>query len=245
VVVDRHYSEASLAELYDRLSEPRQDFEFYLPLIMSAGSVLDVGCGTGALLHLARKAGHTGRLIGLDPAAGMLAAAKKRSSDIEWVLGDLASVSWAQEFDLVVMTGHAFQVLVEDDEIRAALTAIHTALVEGGRFAFETRNPRAREWERWTADDAVEVIDDDGAVVRWERVIETVEGDRVTFTQTYTSPSWNRPQISRSTLRILGADSLSSFLSDAGFTIEEQFGDWDRQPLIEPSLEIITIARRG
>ena len=245
MVVDRHYSEASLAALYDRLSEPRPDFDFYLPLIMSAGAVLDVGCGTGALMHRARTAGHTGRLTGLDPAAGMLAVAKKRSPDNEWVLGDLTSVSWDQEFDLALMTGHAFQVLVEDDDLRASLAAIRTALVESGRFAFETRNPPAREWERWTADDAVEVIDDEGAVVQWERVVEAVEGDRVTFTQTYTSPNWDRPQTSRSTLRFLDEDALSSFLSEAGFAIEDQFGDWDRQPLTDSSLEIITIARRG
>jgi len=245
VVVDRHYSQASLAALYDRLSEPRADFDFYLPLIRSAKAVLDVGCGTGALLHRARKAGHTGRLTGLDPAAGMLAVAKKRSPDNEWVLGDLTSVSWDQEFDLVVMTGHAFQVLVEDDDIRASLAAIRSALVEGGRFAFETRNPPAREWERWAADDAVEVISDDGAVVRWERVVEAVERDRVSFTQTYTSPNWESPQTSRSTLRFLDADALSSFLLEADLAIEDQFGDWDRQPLTDSSLEIITIARRG
>ena len=76
--------------------------------------------------------------------AGMLDQARKRS-DIEWVLGDLASVSWEREFDLVVMSGHAFQVFVEDDELRTALAAIHSALTEDGRFAFEIRNPLVRE----------------------------------------------------------------------------------------------------
>jgi ubiquinone/menaquinone biosynthesis C-methylase UbiE len=36
---------------------------------MGAGSVLDVGCGTGTLLGRAREAGHSGRLRFLDPAA--------------------------------------------------------------------------------------------------------------------------------------------------------------------------------
>jgi hypothetical protein len=51
--------------------------------------------------------------------------------------------------------------------------------------------------------------------------------------------------MSRSTLRFLDADSLSTFLTDAGFAIEEQFGDWDRSPLTDRSPEIITIARRA
>jgi SAM-dependent methyltransferase len=240
------FSEPSLADLYDLFCpwEPRGDFSFYLPLVMSAEAVLDVGCGTGALLHGAGEAGHPGRLCGLDPAEAMLDQARTRS-DIEWILGDLVSVDWEQEFNLVVMTGHAFQVFVEDDEIRASLAAIRSALTEDGHFAFDTRNPLVREWEGWTPDNAVEVVGTGGAVVRMAHEVDTpVDGNTVSFTATVTSPSWDRPQVSRSTLRFLDADSLSSFLSDAGLAIEEQFGDWDRQPLTDTSTEIITIAAR-
>jgi ubiquinone/menaquinone biosynthesis C-methylase UbiE len=246
-VVDRLFSEPGLAALYDGFSprERRGDFSFYLPLVMSAEAVLDVGCGTGALLHWARESGHRGRLCGLDPAVGMLEQARKRS-DIEWILGDLASVGWDREFDLIVMSGHAFQVLVEDHDLRASLAAIRSALTANGRFAFETRNPLVREWGRWTLANPAEVTDATGAVVRMARKVETpVDGNIVSFTHTFTSRNWDRPQVSRSKLRFLDADSLSSFLSDAGLTIEEQFGDWDRQPLTETSPEIITIARRG
>ena len=190
------------------------------------------------------EAGHTGRLCGLDPAAAMLWQARKRP-DIEWVLGDLGSVHWRREFDLVVMTGHAFQVLVEDDQLRESLAAIRSALTEDGRFVFETRNPLAREWESWTPDNAVEVVHD-GRRVRMAHQVETpVAGDRVSFTITFTSPGWGQPQVSQSTLRFLNADSLSSFLSEAGLAIEEQFGDWDRQELTDTSPEIITVASRA
>jgi len=245
-VVDRLFREAHLAELYDALhaSERRSDFGFYLPLVMSAEAVLAVGCGTGALLHLARKAGHTGRLVGLDSADAMLDQARTRP-DIEWVHGDLASVSWDPEFDLIVMTGHAFQVLVGDDELWVALAAIRSALADDGRFAFETRNPLVRAWERWTPDHAVEAVDESGSMVRmWNEVVTPVGGDIVRFTTTLASPNWERPQVSRSTLRFLDTDSLSAFLSDAGLAIEAQFGDWARHPLTDTSPEIITFARR-
>ena len=101
------FSDPDLAAWYDVFCgwDRRDDFGFYLPLVMSARSGLDVGCGTGVLLRRAREAGHTGRLCGLDPAAAMLDIARRRP-DIEWVLGDLTSTGWEGEFELVVMTGH-------------------------------------------------------------------------------------------------------------------------------------------
>lgn len=244
-VVDRQFSDPEQAQLYDRLAPPeaRDDFRFYLPLVMSANAVLDVGCGTGALLRMARQAGHAGRLVGLDPADGMLQQARTRR-DIEWVLGDLTMVDWEQEFDLVVMTGHAFQVLLSDQQLRTSLAAIRAALVDAGRFAFETRHPQAREWERWTPDRIVQFTDEAGRIVRHQSAVETVTGDLVSFTTTYSSDSWDRPKVSHSTLRFLDADALSRFLAEAGLVIEAHFGDWDRQPVTERSPEIITIARR-
>ncbi|MYH68285.1 MAG: class I SAM-dependent methyltransferase [Dehalococcoidia bacterium] len=244
-MVDRQFSEPRLAALYDPQfgREDRDDFRFYLPLIMAAGAVLDVGCGTGALLHWARESGHTGRLTGLDPAAGMLEVARTRT-DIEWVHGDLSSVAWDREFDLVVMTGHAFQVLVEDEEISASLAAIHSALAPGGVFAFETRNPAARAWEGWTPEHGVDFVDGNGNRVRRETRVETpVDGDIARFTATYSSAGWTHPETSHSTLRFLGPDQLLAFLGEAGFVVEEQFGNWDRSPLLDESPEIITIAR--
>jgi ubiquinone/menaquinone biosynthesis C-methylase UbiE len=142
------YSDEQAAALYDALNPWGPADDFYLALVMQATSVLDVGCGTGTLLRRARQAGHPGRLYGLDPDPAMLGVARRRT-DVEWVDGTAASMAFDGEFDLAVMTGHAFQVLVGDDEVRASLRAIRRALADGGRFAFETRNPLARAWEGW------------------------------------------------------------------------------------------------
>jgi len=242
-VADHLFSDERLAALYDLFSGRRQDFDFYMKWVLAAPSVLDVGCGTGALLHRAREAGHNGRLCGLDPAFGMLAQARKRT-DIEWILGDLSSAQFDREFDLVVKTGHAFQVLVTDDEIRTSLAAIRRALTDDGRFAFETRNPLVREWERWTPDKVARVTDSDGALVCMSREVEMVDGETVSFRHTFTGSNWDAPQTSRSTLRFLDADRLSAFLTEAGLAIDRQFGDWDGSLFTSSSREIITFARR-
>jgi hypothetical protein len=81
--------------------------------------------------------------------------------------------------------------------------------------------------------------------VRVHYEVETpVAGDVVRVGETMTSPAWDRPHVEWAGLRFLEVDALASFLADAGFTIQEQFGDWDRGPLTATSPEIITLARR-
>ena len=229
------------AAWYDVLNPWGPGDDFYLELVMSAGSVLDVGCGTGTLLHRAREAGHTGRLCGLDPDPDMLDQARRRG-DIDWVLADAASAAWDGEFELGVMTGHAFQELVGDDELRRSLLAIRAALVHGGRFAFETRHPRARAWEGWNT--SFERRNPDGDAVRVSYEVQEVAGDVVRLTETLTGPWWDRPEVGRGALRFLDPGTLNGFLDGAGFAVDRQFGDWDRGPLTDASAEIITIARR-
>ncbi len=242
---DRQFADAELAGLYDLFQPPasRRDFAFYLPLVMAAGRVLDVGCGTGALLRAARAAGHAGRLCGVDPASGMLEVAR-RQPDVEWRRGGLSTFSWDGEFDLVVMTGHAFQVLVDDEEILSSLTAIRRALAGSGRFVFETRNPLVREWETWTADRVFEVVTATGVVTMRHQIDRPVGDGVVSFTTTFDSPAWSHAELSRSTLRFLDNHALTTFLTEAGLVIDQQFGDWDGQPLSDNQPEIITVARR-
>ncbi|MER8536553.1 class I SAM-dependent methyltransferase [Mesorhizobium sp. M1005] len=245
-MVDHLFADPYLAAVYDAWHprSARDDYDFYLPRILTADAVLDVGCGTGTLLHEARLAGHSGRLCGIDPAPGVLNRARTRA-DIEWVLGHLQSAGWTAEFDLIVMTGHAFQALVSDEDLRDFMAAVRHALVPGGCFAFETRNPSARAWEHWTPENAVVVELPDGSLVQiTTEVIMPFDGQTVTFTHRFGGKHPSLPQVSRSTLRFLETDALSSLLGNAGLRIEQQFGGFDGSPLGPSSPEIITFATR-
>jgi SAM-dependent methyltransferase len=135
------YSDADATALYDRLNPWGPSDDFYLSFVMDAPSVLDVGCGTGRLLHRAREAGHTGRLCGVDPDVAALERARRRSG-IEWVEAGAAEMAWDREFALAVMASNVFQVFVTDQELGASLAATRAALADGGRLVFGTRNPR-------------------------------------------------------------------------------------------------------
>jgi SAM-dependent methyltransferase len=261
-----------VAAWYNVLNPWGESDNFYLDLVMSADRVLDVGCGTGTLLRRASDQGHQGRLCGLDPDPDMLALARASDRDpdlamlarardriqnqsrndtgnhsndkhIEWVLTDAASAPWTEEFDLVVMTGHAFQQLVTDEQIRESLAAIWRALAPDGRFAFDTRHPQARAWEDWH-NASFEARNPDGDTVTVSYAVQDVTGGVVTLTETLAGQWWNRPQVEHGALRFLDRHELAAHLTEAGFAIEEQFGDWHRTKLTESSEEIVTIARK-
>jgi SAM-dependent methyltransferase len=241
------FSDADAAALYDRLNpwDPglSPGDRFHHELVMAADSVLDVGCGTGAMLACAREHGHRGRLAGLDPDRAALDRARRRAG-IEWAEGTAADARRQAEFDLATMTGHAFQCLVTDHDLRASLGAIHAALRDGGRFAFETRHPQARAWQDWNPSNGSDITDAAGRALRVWHEVESVAGDVVTVTETTAVADGTVLRVDRASLRFPGLQALSTFLAGAGFEIEAQYGDWDRAPVTTASREIITIARK-
>lgn len=241
------FSDADVAALYDLMNpwDPasRGDAGFYTDLVMAAGSVLDVGCGTGLMLHSARELGHRGRLAGLDPDRFSLARARRRD-DIEWVEASAADVPWVAEFELATMVGHAFQCLITDEDVRASLGGVHRALKGGGSFAFETRHPQARAWQAWNPSNPSEFADSAGRALRVWHEVESVAGDVVALTETTAKADGPVLRVDRGDLRFMDVATLNHFLSQAGFLISAQYGSWDRRPIDAASREIITIASK-
>lgn len=246
-VVDAAYGDERLAALYDALNTWGPSDDFYLGHVMRAASVLDAGCGTGELLSRARRAGHTGHLTGLDPAPGMLAVARARRDGITWVQGDARSVNLGRTFGLITMTGHAFQVLLGDHDIRAALAGFHRHLEPGGRLVFEIRNRAARAWERWTpaiTRTLVRSPDGEDFEVAYD-FRGTREPGLVDYVTIFRSRASGEVLISPSTLHFADPDHLRSLLTDAGFRVTGWYGDWDRSEVSPASREIIVIAARA
>jgi SAM-dependent methyltransferase len=159
------------------------------------------------------------------------------------VAATASALPFAGEFDLVVMMGHAFQCLVDDEDLCASLAAIRRALVDGGRFAFETRNPGARAWEDWRGH-LLSAVDPSGRRVRVSYEVEQVEGDVITFTETTSDDAGAPLRVDRASLRFLDVEELDRFLVDAGFRVEERYGGWRRGPFTADGPEIVTVARR-
>jgi SAM-dependent methyltransferase len=239
------FADARVARLYDAECPWSAQDDFYLALDMAAGAVLDVGCGTGTRLARTGALGHPGRLVGVDPAEAMLSVARAKTDRVEWLRGDAQTVDAGGPFDLITMTGHAFQELRDDRAVLAALRNFRRHLAPGGLLAFETRNPAARAWESWVKEKTRQMVraPDGEPYETWADDPQRVGADLVTFVSVIRSPRTGQELVSRSTLRFVDPDHLRLLLAEAGFRIEGWYGDWDRGDVGPASPEVIVLAR--
>lgn len=244
-VVDPAYDDQRLARVYDAENPWHAQDDFYLALDLAADAVLDMACGTGTRLARAREEGHRGRLVGVDPGRGMLAVARSKTDRVQWVRGDAQTLDLGRYFDLVTMTGHAFQVLLDDATVRAALRTFDRHLMPGGLLAFETRNPAPRDWERWTAHETRQVVrtGDGERFEVWVDAPRSHDGDLVSFEAFTRVLSTGELLRSSSTLRFVDPEHLRRLLAEEGFVVEHWFGDWDRSPVTPAGPEVIVLAR--
>ncbi|MBW9061887.1 methyltransferase domain-containing protein [Rhizobium herbae] len=204
----------------------------------------DLGCGTGLLTVRLAALGH--HVTGADPAPAMLDIARRRpgGETVRWINGDIYAVGSEERFDLVLMTGHVFQVFLDDDQVLAVVSSVRRHLENGGRLVFESRNPLARAWERWTPDHSFRTIAHPrlGTVETWHEVID-VRAGQVSF-RTYTRIGGrNERAISQSTLAFRSHAEIRRLLHKAGFVDVSLLGGWDGLLFSAGSSEIIAIAR--
>jgi len=95
--------------------------------------VLDVACGTGVLARSAlARVGASGRVVGADPAPGMLAAANEIEPAIEWILCSAEALDVKDEtFDFVISQ---FGMMFFEDRKKSA-AEMFRALRPGGSLA--------------------------------------------------------------------------------------------------------------
>ena len=128
----------SPAEIYDAHFMPAL-FAQWGPIVAAeagvqkGGRVLDVACGTGALtLAVAEIAGLSGSVVGLDANPEMLAVARRKPVQIEWLEGRAETLPLPDDsFDAVVSQ---FGMMFFEDKPKA-LAEMMRVLKPGGRLA--------------------------------------------------------------------------------------------------------------
>lgn len=221
---DQHYVNPRLAEIYDLDSPWSLDRDFYLSLAsgFTELNILDLGCGTGLLCDAYAERGH--HVTGVDPSGSMLEVARRKphGESIEWVKSSAQNFVSDKLYDLIIMTGHAFQVLLEDSEVSETFVMMRNRLKPTGLAVFESRNP-AFDWKScWNYDLELELST--GEIVLESRHFLAMQDDRMKFELLYQFS--DETLVSLSELRFLSFERISEILSASGLYAQNVFGDW-------------------
>ncbi len=132
--------------LYERYTvyrdRPALDLLLQIPGDLDPHEIWDLGCGTGEHAALL-SARHPGAAVhGLDASPEMLAEARKRRCNVDWVQGDIARFQPHTPPDLI-FTNAALQWLPDSGVLYPRLVG---ALAPGGVFACQIPQSHAEPW---------------------------------------------------------------------------------------------------
>ncbi|GAB3976085.1 class I SAM-dependent methyltransferase [Plantactinospora veratri] len=238
---DAIFAHPLLAPVYDAFDGDRDDLPGYLAIAdeLAAGTVLDVGCGTGSLAILLARHGRS--VVGVDPAEASLrvARSKDRAGQVRWIHGDCTALP-PIEADLATMTGNVAQVFLTDDDWARTLQGIHAALRPDGHLVFETRRPERRAWQEsaGTVHPVTLEIPGTGPVQRRLEVTD-VSLPFVSFRYVYRFLAHGTVVTSDSTLRFRQRDEVTASLAANGYRVLDVRDAPDR-----PGREFVFVARR-
>jgi hypothetical protein len=100
--------------------------------------------------------------------------------------------------------------------------AIRESLRPGGHFAFETRNPAVRAWERWNPDNGFDITDAAGRDLHIFYRVESVVGDVVTFDDAIRRAMGTFFESTAAACGFSTPEGLDDRLVEAGFEIEHR-----------------------
>jgi SAM-dependent methyltransferase len=215
---------------YDRALEDRGDLRFWESMAerWSAGSILELGCGTGRVTEVLR-----GRapVIAVDVLVELLDRAARRAPKAKLVAADFRRLALRSQFDLVVLADDPMAHLTSTDDRRRVIESIREHLAADGRFVLEgLYRPRReatvvgpRRVSGFTVEERWEPV---GPQSLWRVMVRYDETHATSLVR-----SWTREEIDR--VRI------------AGLEIEALWGDFDERPFKEDSPRMLIVARRA
>ncbi len=218
------YRDPEIAEIYDLINPRAQDTDFYLSLAgQQPCTVLDLGCGTGTLCCALAERGH--QVTGVDPAAAMLAVAKRKpfAGQVEWVESSAQDYRSQKRFELIVMTGHALQCLPTDVDALDTFKTMRRHLENRGRIVFESRNPQVDWAGIWGKRKPVVHKCSSGELI--ETLENIVKDDEfVSFQTSYRFKG--RVLTTNSRLRFPCREHIQELLLGSQLAVRNLFGDW-------------------
>jgi len=240
VTQDALYGDPALVSFYDLENAWGADFDFCAKLAQEARSVLDLGCGTG---QLAAALAESREVVGVDPAGAMLTVARRRPGGerVTWIEADARTLDLGRRFDLIVLTGHAFQVFLTPEDQLAVLRSIARHLTPRGRFVFDSRNPALEASKTWGPRDSRRTLTHPalGRIEAWNEADHDAATGIVTYETHYRVAASGKHLAARSQIRFTPKEELEDLVAESGLHATRWMGDWEGSPWTAASREII------
>lgn len=249
-----------VADMYDQKETDTRDVDFLLDVIgREPKRVLEVCCGSGRVLVPLAKAGHS--VFGFDADEHMLAKIPPKAEglgNIAWRAADAVYEKWGTGYDVVVLAGNILYNIVSDmDDAKAQALFIRkaaSALAPGGHVYIEYQPGGHRlckpEKAVRSAGDRViwEGTDSSGSYGRMILLAgeydEAFRLDR--FTRRFELVLKNGETVTQDIPCVKHFATLSQihgWLTGAGFSIEQEYGDYHRSPLCDDSTRAVIYAK--
>jgi len=210
-------------------------------LNLPAGSaILDLCCGHGR--HAIPLAQQGYQLTGQDLSEAFLQRAKNEAITLgvkaRWVLGDMKTIPFENEFDAIINIFTSFGYLASEEEDLQVLQQAHKALKPGGLFLLETVY-QPKVIRAFTPHGIIRY--DDGLIVLEERRIDLLTSrNEVHITMLY--PDGQRTEHHQS-MRIYTLTELIRMQAMVGLQVQAYYGGLDGSPLTMDS-RLVVVSRK-
>jgi SAM-dependent methyltransferase len=255
VRADQPWGDAQLAELYDAFVYDG-DLPLFLELAQQQGdTVLEIACGSGRVLVPLARAGF--QVVGIDVSPHMLALAQTKlgtASNARLVQADMREFKLDEaEFDLAIVAVKSFAYLTEPGDQLCCLQRIHAHLRPGGLLAVDFMHPLP-EWvgaiPGAMRDDLLQRVPNRGFTLsRIESVVSTDLARQVRIIRSAYEVIDDHGAIVAKrfvewSYRWTYRFEAEHLLARAGFTIENVYGGYEREPFSSSSRTMVFLARK-
>lgn len=197
----------------------REEAEFSIEQtrLTESDRVLDLCCGNGR--HMAHLVEISSCVVGLDYSSHLLGIAKHQlGSRAHFVRGDMRSLPFQAEFDVVMNFFTSMGYFVSESENQMVVCAIADALKPGGRFFIDYMNP---DWTR--ANLQPETLRSEGAYEIRER--RWIENERINKTTSVVVDGETVGESGES-VKLYSESEFTDLLNTCGLAVETYFGDY-------------------
>ncbi|MBE0699075.1 MAG: class I SAM-dependent methyltransferase [Anaerolineaceae bacterium] len=207
--------------------------------------VLDLACGFGRIANRLALLGY--RVTGVEYQPGFLEIARaaaeameilevRRGGSARYIQGDMRQIEFSAQFERAIMMFNSFGYF-SDAENLEVLKRIGQALVPGGRLGFDIGSR-----DGLMANFHPHYVSEKDGNLMINRFSFDVQSGRLRNERIVIRDGVRKDR--PFSIRLYSVSEMRGLLAEAGFTLEQVYGEWDARPLEQASGAMVVIARK-